>query len=59
MLYQLEPFPEDSSKTLVWRLDIVLAPPFIGGGGMERMASANVLLQEVKKVVKLLHIDLN
>ncbi|MEM9445171.1 MAG: hypothetical protein AAGA18_07435 [Verrucomicrobiota bacterium] len=59
VLYQLEPYPEDSSKTLVWRLDIVLAPPIIGGGGMERMASANVLLQEVKKVVKLLHIDLN
>lgn len=37
--------------TRVWRKDVIISDPFVSRGGLERMASENVLLQEVKKSI--------
>lgn len=55
IFYDLEPV---EGGTRIWRKDVVISDPFAGNSGMERMATENVLLQEVKKSVRALKKDL-
>lgn len=49
VLYDILPHEEGS---LVWRGDYVLSPDMLAARGIERVATENILLQEVKKSIR-------